>query len=920
MHHDRAQHGAMRRLPLSLLFSLPVLLLLLVSAAHGQPPGDVVKLPAAILPDGADLSGHYSGYLDTSTLHHSATSYNASLFYYFVTAASSNLSDPAVPVVVWLQGGPGCTSLVGLLAENGPFVLIPPTSAASSSNFSFALSANRFAWSNAFHMLYIDQPIGTGFSPPPSDGVPIPSDETAVAATLYLALCAFFEKFPALDANTVILAGESYAGKYIPSLATLILLQNEVVAGAAGAFSAVSTMQAAAFGLPAVQYTHAIALRGLAMGNALIDPAVQRFAYRQQALSASLINSAQAAVLTSLERVCSRDLSIPDYDAAHSTCADLLQFIGDRTGHVNAYDIRRYDASFSKPLLAAFMQSAIIREALHVPDWPGRSYEDDCASDVQKGMAGDVYRGVAGLLPALLTAVRVLLYNGNFDLKDGSRGTEELITSLPAWPDRFAFLQQPRLPFYAVGTADPAPPATPPYGFAQSWSSLTTVVVPMAGHFSPRDQSEAVQAMMQRWVRSNPFCAVGADDSCVIDSKCQLPGKCGEDAKRGKCVADRCECGVDDSGVQWSGALCEIAAINVTQSILSQASFAEDVELACQQTRLYHFFIADDSALPLHLYTRAHTSQANVTALMDVAYLAHSPTLTPATALTLLSRYDPSNRFFHHHHPLLSPSAASTFPSLLSSSRNTASDMQLVTALTAAGHYALSFTNLQSPSATFSLSLHPSTTSPSLALTSFTFPFNSTAVGLLSALFALAAAVLLLIVAVRRCAMYRRKGGKRYGKVEGEGGSGGGSVVGPGVEGAGEWEEGAKEMDVLELQLSDETEDQDVDLSEITISTYAPPAAPWVAQPVDPRAGKRSPLMREESKVGAEPASTRSPERVVVASTAEPVNGMTLSSPQGGGEAREGRVRTVAMEARPLSPGETTASGRKKKKGRKRPE
>ena len=79
---------------------------------------------------------------------------------YFIMAESRN--DPATdPLIIWLQGGPGCSSMLGLYTENGPFnfkynkenIMDP-----------FEFEYNEFSWNNNANVMYVDQPLGTGFS------------------------------------------------------------------------------------------------------------------------------------------------------------------------------------------------------------------------------------------------------------------------------------------------------------------------------------------------------------------------------------------------------------------------------------------------------------------------------------------------------------------------------------------------------------------------------------------------------------------------------------------------------------------------------------------------------------------------------------------------------------------------------------
>ncbi|PSN56679.1 putative serine carboxypeptidase CPVL [Blattella germanica] len=122
------------------------------------------------------------------------------------------------PLLLWLQGGPGQSAMVAIMEEFGPFVLNGDISAVRYSPNS---------WTQDYNILFFDNPIGTGFS---FSNASADSSYSAtvedVADNLYHALIQFFMVFPEFRTNRFYIAGESYAGKYVPTLAYQIMNYN----------------------------------------------------------------------------------------------------------------------------------------------------------------------------------------------------------------------------------------------------------------------------------------------------------------------------------------------------------------------------------------------------------------------------------------------------------------------------------------------------------------------------------------------------------------------------------------------------------------------------------------------------------------------------------------------------------------------
>ncbi|XP_072412937.1 lysosomal protective protein isoform X2 [Chiloscyllium punctatum] len=148
----------------------------------------------------------YSGYLNVSE--------NIHLHYWFVESQGHPESDP---VVLWLNGGPGCSSLDGLLNEHGPFLIQPDGK---------TLQYNPYSWNLIANVLYLESPAGVGFSY--SDDHQYKTNDTAVSFNNYLALKDFFRLFPEYSKNSFYITGESYGGIYVPTLAERVITDSSI--------------------------------------------------------------------------------------------------------------------------------------------------------------------------------------------------------------------------------------------------------------------------------------------------------------------------------------------------------------------------------------------------------------------------------------------------------------------------------------------------------------------------------------------------------------------------------------------------------------------------------------------------------------------------------------------------------------------
>ncbi|KAK2442737.1 serine carboxypeptidase [Trifolium repens] len=188
----------------------------------------IVTLPGQ--PYGVNFD-QYSGYVNVYP------ETGRELFYYFVESPYNPLTKP---LVLWLNGGPGCSSLgYGAFEELGPFRI---------NSDGKTLYRNQYAWNEVANVLFLESPAGVGFSYSNTTSDYDKSGDKRTAQDAYVFLINWLERFPEYKTRDFYITGESYAGHYVPQLASTILHNNKL-------------------------YNQTINLKGISIGNAWIDDA-----------------------------------------------------------------------------------------------------------------------------------------------------------------------------------------------------------------------------------------------------------------------------------------------------------------------------------------------------------------------------------------------------------------------------------------------------------------------------------------------------------------------------------------------------------------------------------------------------------------------------------------------------------------------
>ncbi|KAL5769667.1 hypothetical protein ACOSP7_013821 [Xanthoceras sorbifolium] len=159
--------------------------------------------------NGTFPSKHYSGYV--SIENQGGVLPPKNLFYYFVESERNPSKDA---LVLWLNGGPGCSSMDGFIYEHGPFNFAKEKSQTPT------LHLNPYSWSKVSNIIYLDSPAGVGFSY--CENKSYATDDIQTAADTHKFLLQWLKQYEEFSSNPFYISGESYAGVYIPTLAAQV--------------------------------------------------------------------------------------------------------------------------------------------------------------------------------------------------------------------------------------------------------------------------------------------------------------------------------------------------------------------------------------------------------------------------------------------------------------------------------------------------------------------------------------------------------------------------------------------------------------------------------------------------------------------------------------------------------------------------
>lgn len=383
----------------------------------------------------------YSGYIHVGkTL--------GQMFYWYAPARHN---PDTAPFLVWLTGGPGCSSELAILTENGPWWVQPDAT----------LKINKQSWTEVANVIWVDQPLGTGFSDA-NDPRNYVLDENKIAAHFHEFLTKFVEKFPKLKNRDFHLTGESYAGHYIPAIGHH-LLQNPI---------------------------EGVNFMGVAIGNGWVDPYTQYPAYSKFAYENNMISKTTFELANTGYAACDKLIDQGYWPLAMVQCQAVTAGI---LGKKNPYDIR-LDCEvpplcYNQTYLDTFLNREDVQSALGVhKQW------ESCDNVVHVLLIGDWVTDMKSKVSALINAgKKVLVYSGDKDFICNWVGGLAWLEAVE-WKGQKEFKSKP-LADWKVGST--------PAGQMKKLNNLTFLRMYDAGHMVPMDQPEAALEMLKEYLTPN---------------------------------------------------------------------------------------------------------------------------------------------------------------------------------------------------------------------------------------------------------------------------------------------------------------------------------------------------------------------------------------------------------------------------------
>eukprot|EP00998_Keelungia_sp_KM082_P002088 NODE_1252_length_1408_cov_58.128806_g1241_i0.p1 GENE.NODE_1252_length_1408_cov_58.128806_g1241_i0~~NODE_1252_length_1408_cov_58.128806_g1241_i0.p1 ORF type:complete len:447 (+),score=70.97 NODE_1252_length_1408_cov_58.128806_g1241_i0:48-1343(+) len=373
------------------------------------------------------------------------------MFYWFFEAMSAPIDTP---VLLWLNGGPGASDELGNLYEFGPYRLNADGT---------SLEFNEHSWAQRYHILYVDEPIGVGYSTLSKPQQLVTTLE-GMAEQLHGVLEKFFSAYPQYSTQAFFITGESYGGHYIPALASYIISN-------------------------ATNSSLLPRLKGIAVGNGWNVMCIQGQHAGALNHEMGLLNDAEYEEVHGFELEVKAACERGDLTTALYNTGLAFGTVLERSAKMNDEDLRLHHP-YNTTLAVTMLNKPSVRAALHANGSHAFAMESQVVNVALQGT------NVRDMRPRYLNilnhGVRVLIYQGQMDPILTWSGQEAWLYTLD-WEHIAQFIAAKRFSLERVGGSDS-------YGFIQYDHNLAFGLMFNAGHLVPENQPANSLDMITRFV------------------------------------------------------------------------------------------------------------------------------------------------------------------------------------------------------------------------------------------------------------------------------------------------------------------------------------------------------------------------------------------------------------------------------------
>ncbi|CAF2119932.1 unnamed protein product [Brassica napus] len=445
---------------------LLLLLLLIILSSHAN-CGSIVKfLPGFEGPLPFQLETGYIGVGDEEQVQ---------LFYYFIKSEKNPKEDP---LLIWLTGGPGCSSITGLLFENGPVTF----KVEDYNGGTPTLLSTTYSWTKVANIIFLDQPVGSGFSYATTQFLDTPSD-SGEAKRIHEFIRKWLSEHKEFISNPFYVSGDSYSGKIIPAMVQEISKGNDL------------------------GFKPQINLEGFVIGNPVTDTEFEHnqripFAHGMALISDELYESLKRSCKGNYDNIDPHNTECLKHFDEFLKCISRINFANILIPRCDqALSPRRYILlpntsapstdddcyEYTDLLSSLWANDESVREALHVvkgsiDKWvrcsSGKPYDSDIKSSVPYHMNNSI------------KGYRSLIFSGDHDLMAPFISTQAWIRSL-----NYSIVEKWR-PWMIHNQVA---------GYTQTYANKMTYATVKGGGHTPEYKPKESFIMFQRWISGQPL-------------------------------------------------------------------------------------------------------------------------------------------------------------------------------------------------------------------------------------------------------------------------------------------------------------------------------------------------------------------------------------------------------------------------------